>query len=300
MAKTKQPDVRDIDESIRKELKLFDNIGLNIVEDDYALIMDNTPVVKNLIPKYPMRSKEHRIMLVKEGWVKHSLNYNECTSRKKDLLFIPANFIICVKDFSKDLKARVLTFNFSEAFDMLSSIGFSHIHLSLGPSEEKRMDSYFQLMYQVLQSPCGSKRDFDFLVLSMLSRIVSINNQQNGGRPITFRNEKQKCATLFMQMITDPDINYQKIKEFASELKVTENYLSVAVKDITGNTVKYWIDYRNVMLIKKHLESAENLPLDQIAVKLGYSSASTLVRYFKKQTGQTPAEFRKELKISGQ
>ena len=51
MAKTKQPDVRDIDESIRKELKLFDNMGLNIVEDDFALIMDNTPIVKNLIPK---------------------------------------------------------------------------------------------------------------------------------------------------------------------------------------------------------------------------------------------------------
>ena len=95
--------------------------------------------------------------------------------------------------------------------------------------------------------------------------------------------------------MSDEKIIDKTIESFAKRLEVSGNYLSIAVKDVTGHSVKYWVDYSNVTNIKTNLISAEHLSLNQIAEKLGYSSASTLVRYFKKQTGQTPAEYRKSV-----
>ena len=295
MAKSKQTVIKEIDNSVKNELKVFDIMGLNIFEDDYCLVMDNTPIVKNFTFDKPLRSNEHRIMLVKQGWVKHSLNYTECTTNKNEVLFIPAQFIIEVKDFSPDFKARVLSFNFSEVSTPVLPIDFRFIHLDIGYSESERIDKYFQLMYQILQFSVGSRKDFEFLVLSLMSRILGINNQLYGGRPVTFKNKRQRVVTNFLDLLSDEKIIDKTIESFAKSLEVSGNYLSIAVKDVTGHSVKYWVDYSNVTNIKTNLISSEHLSLNQIAEKLGYSSASTLVRYFKKQTGQTPAEYRKSV-----
>lgn len=192
-----------------------------------------------------------------------------------------------------------MRFNFSKVSTPVLPIDFRFIHLDIGYSESERIDKYFQLMYQILQFSVGSRKDFEFLVLSLMSRILGINNQLYGGRPVTFKNKRQRVVTNFLDLLSDEKIIDKTIESFAKRLEVSGNYLSIAVKDVTGHSVKYWVDYSNVTNIKTNLISAEHLSLNQIAEKLGYSSASTLVRYFKKHTGQTPGEFRKEVREKG-
>lgn len=70
------------------------------------------------------------------------------------------------------------------------------------------------------------------------------------------------------------------------------NYLSALFSEIEGSTIeKYYIEQRIERV--KELLVYDELNLNEIADKLGYSSVAHLSGQFKKVTGLTPSHFRK-------
>lgn len=78
---------------------------------------------------------------------------------------------------------------------------------------------------------------------------------------------------------------------YASKLEVTPKHLSRTIKKQTGYTAVEWIE-RFVILEAKVLLKSSNLNIQQIADELNFPSQSFFGKYFKKQTGQSPKEFR--------
>lgn len=86
--------IQEIDDSLKAEFRTIDYTGANIYEKNYCLVMDNSPLVRNLIIDAPLRTPEHRIMLVKKGSVDHTLNYVDFHTSEGEVLMIPANYIM--------------------------------------------------------------------------------------------------------------------------------------------------------------------------------------------------------------
>lgn len=78
---------------------------------------------------------------------------------------------------------------------------------------------------------------------------------------------------------------------YASKLEVTPKHLSRTIKKQTGFTAVEWIE-RYVILEAKVLLKSSNLNIQQIADELNFPSQSFFGKYFKKQTGLSPKEFR--------
>lgn len=78
---------------------------------------------------------------------------------------------------------------------------------------------------------------------------------------------------------------------FAEQLCVSNHYLSIAVKQISNQSVKSLIDNAVITEIKVLLRHSE-LSVAQIADKLEFPSSSFLCKYFKAQTGMTPLQYR--------
>lgn len=78
---------------------------------------------------------------------------------------------------------------------------------------------------------------------------------------------------------------------FAGELCVSEHYLSMAVKQSSGKTVKKLIDNAVITDIKILLRYSD-LSVAQIADKLEFPSSSFMCKYFKAHTGVTPMQYR--------
>lgn len=78
---------------------------------------------------------------------------------------------------------------------------------------------------------------------------------------------------------------------YADKLEVTAKHLSRTVKKQTGFTAVEWIE-RYVILEAKVLLKSSNLNIQQISDELNFPSQSFFGKYFKKQTGQSPKEFR--------
>lgn len=80
--------------------------------------------------------------------------------------------------------------------------------------------------------------------------------------------------------------------DFYTELLgVNEKTLSREVKKVAGKTPKAYLDFRTILEAKRLL-SYSNLSAKEIAFELGFDEPTNFHKYFRKQVGLTPIEFR--------
>lgn len=84
-----------------------------------------------------------------------------------------------------------------------------------------------------------------------------------------------------------------RVQEYAALQGLHPNYLSNVIKSKTGKTVSIWIMEKTITEAKSLLQNS-SLSIKEIAYLLGFAEATHLSNYFKKNTGTTPALYRKE------
>lgn len=98
-----------------------------------------------------------------------------------------------------------------------------------------------------------------------------------------------RCENLIFARIHDRIT----VKELAQELSVNPDYLSRLFHESVGVTIGDYIQREKVNLAK-HMLIYSQYPLEDIAAYLGFSTQSHFGRIFKKQTGMTPGQYRKQ------
>lgn len=86
-----------------------------------------------------------------------------------------------------------------------------------------------------------------------------------------------------------------RVAFYADALNITPDYLSVVTKECTGIPPKETIDGKLVLAIKALLEST-SLSIKNIAETLHYEDTSHLCKVFRRYTGMSPVEYRKQHK----
>ncbi len=94
------------------------------------------------------------------------------------------------------------------------------------------------------------------------------------------------------------DRRYNWSDVLSEELHYDYNYLSTLFSSMEGITLEQYIIRQKIERVKELLFYDE-LTLSQIAVQLGYSSVAHLSAQFKKITGLTPSELKKNRKQEG-
>lgn len=128
-------------------------------------------------------------------------------------------------------------------------------------------------------------RYLDVLLIG-LTRIYRPGNAEKG----TIANEQ----TLLQQLERLVEQHYKAHKPvafYADQLHVTAKHLNEVCKNALGRTTKELIQYR-VLLEAQRLLVHADLTSSQIALELGYFDNTYFFRFFKKQTGMTPEQFR--------
>ena len=81
---------------------------------------------------------------------------------------------------------------------------------------------------------------------------------------------------------------------YAVQAGISENYLSRQVKQYTGRSVGAWIDIVRIIRAKKLLTDT-SVPIIDVATAVGLDDQSYFARFFKRETGLTPSDFRKNM-----
>lgn len=109
-------------------------------------------------------------------------------------------------------------------------------------------------------------------------------------------HDRYKTITLKLKKLLDTHLSTEKSPSaYASMLNISEVYLNEAVKGATGLSVGAYIRSRAMLQAKRQL-TYTSLSAKEIAYNLGYADYAYFSKLFRKLTGISPSEHRKNLK----
>ena len=76
-------------------------------------------------------------------------------------------------------------------------------------------------------------------------------------------------------------------------LNITPKYLSVVVREVSGQTLAHWIKYYVVNIIAQRLTQT-NKTVKEISVELDFPNPSFFGRFVKEHLGCSPLEYREK------
>jgi len=98
----------------------------------------------------------------------------------------------------------------------------------------------------------------------------------------------------FQKLVDEHHATLRLPKEYAEMLFITPNHLNALSKEMLGKSAGEVIRDRVVLEVKRLLINLE-IPVSEIAYQLNFSDNSYFTKFFKKQAGYTPEEFRKQI-----
>lgn len=108
-------------------------------------------------------------------------------------------------------------------------------------------------------------------------------------------NETTANKRVSMQFHSDLAQYFRKHHDvgfYAERAFITPKYFSALVKQETGYNANYWIRVKIITEAKMLLHIRRDLSVQAIADMLGFGEQASFSRYFKRETGLSPTEFR--------
>lgn len=98
----------------------------------------------------------------------------------------------------------------------------------------------------------------------------------------------------FQNLIEENISESRNAKDYAQMMHISYKHLNEISKMVSGSTAKEVIDNYLVLEVKRNL-AVTDISVKELAYKLGFDEPTNFVKYFKKQTQQTPNQFKKSL-----
>lgn len=115
--------------------------------------------------------------------------------------------------------------------------------------------------------------------------------QREGGVRLDTHNPAHKLFLRFRKMVEQEYQHLHTVQDYADRLNVAVRTLNRSVNQCSGKSPLVFINDR-IILEAKRLVRYSNLMMKEIAFELGYEDPSYFVKFFKRQTGYLPSDFR--------
>lgn len=246
----------------------------------------------------PYRIKEGRIIQPIHGKVRVLINLAEHTLCPENILLISSGSIIEVLEISPDIDVRMIVPN--NDFIQLSRKNefFSHylsgqmnVSLHVTDDEQKKINAFFSLMWDILQEPIFQKEAIQNLLMALLYYIEYIQRKKQTTFQIPSRQEE--LFQRFIALVNKNCKSERNVGFYADKLCLTPRYLNTVIKQVSQQTVMDWIN-QAIILEAKVLLKHSNLLVYQISDELQFATPSFFCKFFKKMTGMTPQEYQKK------
>ena len=256
-------------------------------------------LIKDQIVDQPTLMPEMRILIIKNGWAAPIINMMERRFEPGDLVFLGTNGILQYRDASDDVQGIGLSVSdelFSLAIGNRIPQAFDghlrHFQLRLQPVELEYLDQLHLMMYRHLRQQDGSSQ----VTLHLLSAFLWYVDHLWSRHEQTYRESQtreQRLFSDFIQLVSEYAPEHHTIDFYASHLCLTPRYMSTIIRQVSGKSAKQWIDNALVTRIKIELKHTDK-SIARICDDMNFPNPSFLTKFFKRMTGMTPREFRRQ------
>lgn len=132
-------------------------------------------------------------------------------------------------------------------------------------------------------------------LLSALFIMIESERNKTTSNKTTINTTQNTTLQNFLQILEE---NYQRplgVEFYAEKLFMSARNLNLICKNILQQTVSEIIETRKLIEAKNQLTHTDK-NISEIGFDLGFNEKAYFTNVFKKRTGQTPSEFREEMK----
>lgn len=277
-------------------------VNLKSSETDYVgddLFLFSNPV---LLPAFdfPVKMEIPLVILCTNGSLNLSVNLKDYTIEAPALFVVMSGRIVQYQSVSDDFEGFFLLMSKRFLSDLLSGprerlplfitvADNPLVHLT--KEEMESVAGFYKMLQKEIRQTANPYR------LETVKHLVQAMFYSYGYRfhKITENLNKTKHEILVEEYINLVKVHFKKEREvgfYALKLKLTPKYLSRLIRDNTNKSANEWIN-EYVILEAKALLKSTNMSIQEISHELNFPSQSFFGKYFKRLTGISPKEYRK-------
>ena len=217
-----------------------------------------------------------------EGEVLLEIEGQTWLCQKGQALLVPRNVPFKVLYFKDNLSFEC---GFSIHFLKDVSYDFLHDpHPLLHTFLPQEVDFTTALFEQILAA--WERKDYPLVASALDLFLCRIRRKEsNPGNP---------TVNIFLERVFDRSRKPGKVSDYADELCITPNYLNRLVRTQTGHSAMEWIEISRMNMAKSLLKQGER-QIAEIAAAVGIDDQSYFTRFFKKNQGITPTQYRERI-----
>ena len=254
--------------------------------------------VKRVFPPY-FRTAMPVCIFLKKGYLRGRCNLMDIEAKAPCMSILLPNQILEFTESSDDLEGMVVLMserftdrlNIKVDFDLMQTFQSQRV-IPLNEEALVTMLQFCEMVKRLSQFP-----DHPFL----METAVNLTRAFFFGagyffhqRPETVAHSRgEQLVDRFLKLVQMHCRKERQLDFYAQELCISSKYLAATVKTVTGKTAGDWIeDY--VMLEAKAMLTNTDMTISQISDHLHFPDTSTFGKYFRRHTGLSPKDFKKQ------
>ncbi|BFM51381.1 helix-turn-helix transcriptional regulator [Marinomonas sp. THO17] len=254
--------------------------------------ISTSKVSEQASPTQPHRLNFHLLFLITEGEFRHQYDGKDISLSAQHTMMIHKNQVHAFKKHTSNAKGYLL-FLSEEVWPELVESRIRHWGTLYEPMHTLETEDFKNCLnlVEILATEQNRTKEsvrFPYLLLSALLNLVfqswpKLHATQSEQSTQTYLNFRHFLENEFHQT--------RDAKHYAKRLGISYKTLNNLCKTFTQQTAKALID-DFVTLEAKRLLLTEEKPLFYIALSLGFQESTNFNKFFKRQIGYTPHQFR--------
>jgi AraC-like DNA-binding protein/mannose-6-phosphate isomerase-like protein (cupin superfamily) len=254
----------------------------------------------------PHRHSFYHLVFFCKGEGRHSIDFASFPVTRGQIYFMNPGQVHNW-EFSGEVDGYIVNFSprFFELFlahpDHLGQFSFfsgqsADQVIDLSISAQQQVTELFEKILDEVRT--RNEMSVDMILTLLLQLFIHVDRIVTAGRPESDPVAKPSRLILknFRKLVEENFMKLKLPKEYAALLYVTPNYLNSLCQDVLGISAGEVIRERVILEAKRLLVNAA-LSITEIAYRLNFQDNSYFSKFFKKQTGITPEDFRKQYHI---
>jgi AraC family transcriptional activator of pobA len=275
------------------DIGLFGNGVRHFWLDQLSGLLENYPDLES-----PHKQDFYSLIIVEEAEGEIIIDNHKIPLDKAKAITIKPRCINSI-DINREAKGKIICFTedfFSLRYNNNILYQFSFLqreakpYIRLTNEQKARWDILGKL---ISEEYFLRKRETKKVLRSYLNiMLFELERLYNPAGVVKNKNIKQEKVHEFEQLIECHFETKKLPSAYADLLNISPNYLNKICKEETGQTAGDLIRKR-ITIEAQRLLHYTNYSVNELANKLGFENTSYFVTFFKKQTGATPEQFRK-------
>ncbi len=235
-----------------------------------------------------------------DGQLEHFIDFKSTIFDAPFVSFVTKGKVHRVKPLIKNDKCLMWVIRFRSEFIAETTFqlySFYHDNANLTLKSDacfKRLVSLSEMMADEMQQQTPDYAVIRQLLSSIFTMIESERRKQQEEPSATL---KTQTATFknFLKILEENFHKPEGVEFYAEKLSMSSRNLNLICHSILQQSVSEIIETRKLIEAKNLLSSTDK-SISEIGFELGYNEKAYFTNVFKKKSGQTPSEFREDMK----